>query len=100
VSTPSKCNPFSREIRNRDREQYDLHDYATMLRMLRKRFQPKIHAVYTMIGPTPNSEHNAEYQKIQIRFPGGIRQLNVQDPEVDWAVSKRQNNAGGDRSSP
>jgi dCMP deaminase len=30
-----------------------------------------------------------EYEKLMIRFPGGVHQLDVPDPDVNWAVSKK-----------
>jgi hypothetical protein len=31
----------------------------------------------------------AEYEKLMIRFPGGVHHLDVPDPDLDWAVSKK-----------
>lgn len=31
----------------------------------------------------------AEYEKLMIRFPGGVHRLEVPDPDVNWAVSKK-----------
>ena len=52
--------------------------------------QAKIQAVFYIHDWThPNPKHNAEFEKIQNRFPKGIRKLNITDPRVDWAVSKK-----------
>jgi dCMP deaminase len=53
--------------------------------------QTRIHAVYYLHDWThPDAEKHAEYERLQARFPGGIRQLVMVDPEADWAVSKRR----------
>ncbi len=31
----------------------------------------------------------AEYEKLMIRFPGGVHRLDVPDPDVGWAVSRK-----------
>ena len=31
----------------------------------------------------------AEYEKLMIRFPGGVHRLDVPDPDVNWAVSRK-----------
>lgn len=33
--------------------------------------------------------HTAEYEKLMIRFPGGVHRLDVPDPDVTWAVSRK-----------
>jgi dCMP deaminase len=35
----------------------------------------------------PDAEKQAQYQLLQGRFPGGIRQLSIPDPEAEWAVT-------------
>jgi dCMP deaminase len=30
----------------------------------------------------------AEYEKLMVRFPGGVHRLEVPDPDVNWAVSR------------
>jgi dCMP deaminase len=35
----------------------------------------------------PKPEKQAEYERLQARFPDGIKQLNLEDLEADWAVS-------------
>src|SRR5262245_47746526 len=44
--------------------------------------------------PDPDPEKHAQYALIQARFPGGIRQLEMADPDAEWAVSRRRP-AGG-----
>jgi len=52
--------------------------------------QAKIYAVYYIHDwAHPDPRHQAEYDRIQARFPGGIRQLKIEDPDKDWAVAKR-----------
>ena len=52
--------------------------------------QARIEAVYYIHDWShPDAKHQAEYDRIQARFPGGIRQLRVDDPDQDWAVAKR-----------
>lgn len=38
----------------------------------------------------PDSEKQTQYALIQGRFPGGIRKLDMPDPDADWAVSTRR----------
>jgi dCMP deaminase len=38
----------------------------------------------------PDPEKQAQYVQLQARFPGGIRQLTIEDPDADWAVSTRR----------
>ena len=35
----------------------------------------------------PDAEKRAEYERLQSRFPGGIRQLEMDDPDAAWAVT-------------
>jgi dCMP deaminase len=35
----------------------------------------------------PDAAQRAEYERLQSRFPGGIRQLPIADPQAEWAVS-------------
>lgn len=50
--------------------------------------QARVSAVYYLHDWThPDPQHNAEFEKIQARFPGGIRRLEMEDPDADWAVS-------------
>lgn len=52
--------------------------------------QAKINAVYYLHDwAHPNEKHQAEYKRIQARFPGGIKQLKMDDPDKDWAVARR-----------
>jgi len=53
--------------------------------------QARIKAVYYLHEWNPSkSDLEAEYKKIQARFPGGIRKLQMEDPEIAWAVSSRR----------
>jgi dCMP deaminase len=38
----------------------------------------------------PDEAQRAEYERLQSRFGGGIRQLVIGDPDADWAVSTRR----------
>lgn len=38
----------------------------------------------------PDPDKRTQYALLQARFPGGIRQLDIADPDADWAVSKRR----------
>lgn len=59
--------------------------------------QAKVQTVYYLHEWTPNAkedalktvEQKAEYEKLMIRFPGGVHRLEVPDPDVNWAVSKK-----------
>jgi len=52
--------------------------------------QAKVHAVYYLHDwAHPDSRHQAEYEKLQARFPGGIRRLETPDPEAAWAVATK-----------
>jgi dCMP deaminase len=52
--------------------------------------QAKVKAVYYLHDwKHPDAELNAEYEKLQNRFPDGIRQLKMEDPDQDWAVSAK-----------
>ena len=35
------------------------------------------------------AEQTAEYEKLMIRFAGGVHRLDVPDPDVNWAVSRK-----------
>ena len=41
---------------------------------------------WTQLDP----EKRAEYERLQARFPGGIRKLDVEDPRASWAVTARR----------
>jgi dCMP deaminase len=52
--------------------------------------QAKVKAVFYMHDwkhPDPDVWH--EYEKLQQRFPGGIRKLEMEDPDKDWAVGSK-----------
>ncbi len=36
-----------------------------------------------------SAAQTAEYEKLMIRFPGGVHQLDIPDPDVRWAVSRK-----------
>jgi dCMP deaminase len=38
----------------------------------------------------PDAAKQTEYRRIQDRFPGGVRAVDVVDPQADWAVSTRR----------
>lgn len=35
----------------------------------------------------PDSTKQAEYERLQARFAGGIRQLEMEDPRAEWAIT-------------
>jgi dCMP deaminase len=59
--------------------------------------QAQVHRVYYLHEWSPNEKdtplqtalQNAEYQKLMIRFPGGVQKIDMEDPDYDWAVSKK-----------
>jgi len=54
--------------------------------------QAKVSAVYYLHDWShPDPKHKAEYERIQTAFSatGGIRQLEMEDPDAVWAVPKR-----------
>jgi len=52
--------------------------------------QAKVEAVYYLHDwGHPNPAHQAEYERLQGRFSNGIHHLEMEDPDVGWAVSKR-----------
>jgi dCMP deaminase len=55
--------------------------------------QAHVDAVYYLHDwshPDPDPERQAEYDRLQARFPGGIHRFEMADPEADWAVSARR----------
>src|SRR6266567_7473317 len=38
----------------------------------------------------PEADKQAEYERMQARFPEGIRQLEIDDPDEEWAVSAKR----------
>ncbi len=36
-----------------------------------------------------NEKQQREYDKLLLRFPGGVHKLDMDDPDEDWAVSKK-----------
>jgi hypothetical protein len=52
--------------------------------------QAKVHeVVYLHEWAHPDPDKQAEYMRLQSAFPGGIRRLEIDDPNADWAVSSR-----------
>lgn len=59
--------------------------------------QAQIRSVYYLHEWNPSvkddvlktAAQTAEYEKLMIRFPGGVHHLQVPDPDVNWAVSRR-----------
>ena len=57
--------------------------------------QAKVKAVYYLHDwPQPNPDQQTQYELLQGRIPEGIRQLEIEDPEADWAVSKKAPSPG------
>ncbi|HYW31254.1 MAG TPA: dCMP deaminase family protein [Gemmatimonas sp.] len=53
--------------------------------------QARINAVYYIHDWShPDQAKQAQYQLLQARFPGGIRQLGMDDPQAAWAVSQHR----------
>jgi len=49
--------------------------------------QAKIESVYYLHDWNhPDPKHKAEFERIQARFPRGIRQLEMDDPDAEWAI--------------
>ena len=49
--------------------------------------QAKVMAVYYLHEwMHPDPAHRAEYERLQTAFPGGIRQIELDDPDASWAV--------------
>jgi hypothetical protein len=42
----------------------------------------------------PDPQYQAEYERLQSRFTGGIRHLPVDDPDAAWAITSRRTEAG------
>jgi dCMP deaminase len=59
--------------------------------------QAQVHSIYYLHDWSPaakddavkSAEQSAEYEKLMIRFPGGVHKLSMHDPDFEWAVSKR-----------
>lgn len=50
--------------------------------------QAGIHrVVYLHDWTHPDEAQNAEYERLQAHLPGGIRQLDMPDPDAEWAIS-------------
>lgn len=65
--------------------------------------QASIHTIYYLHEWTPVPDQDArkteaqraQYDKLMTRFPGGVHRLEMDDPEQDWAVSKKAPVAAG-----
>jgi dCMP deaminase len=58
--------------------------------------QAKIQAVYFIHDwAHPDSDKQAEYNRLQARFPGGIRKLDIDDAYAEWAVSALRSKGKG-----
>lgn len=52
--------------------------------------QAKVKAVfYLHPWAHPDPELQAEYERLQARFPEGVRQVAIEDPDEAWAIPKR-----------
>lgn len=61
--------------------------------------QARVAAVYYLHDWThPEIDKQAEYERLQARFPGGIRRLDFPDPDAAWAVSTRRPSLGSDET--
>jgi dCMP deaminase len=50
--------------------------------------QARVEAVFYLHDWThPDAEKRAEYERLQARFHGGIRHLEMLDPHAEWAVT-------------
>lgn len=38
----------------------------------------------------PDADKQAEYARLQGRFAGGIRRLDMEDPKASWAITTRR----------
>jgi dCMP deaminase len=53
--------------------------------------QARVEAVYYLHDWVhPDGVKQAEYERLQARFPGGIRHLEHDDPDAEWAVTRRR----------
>lgn len=67
--------------------------------------QAQVRSVYYLHEWTPSAKEDvlktaaqtAEYEKLMIRFPVGVHHLDVPDPDVQWAVSKKSASVSLDR---
>jgi dCMP deaminase len=51
--------------------------------------QAKVASVYYLHDWShPDPAHKAEYERLQAAFPGGIRRLDMPDPDAAWAIGK------------
>jgi dCMP deaminase len=58
--------------------------------------QAKINEVYFLHDwAHPDAGEQAEYTRLQARFPGGIKRLELKDPDAEWAVSNLRSTGTG-----
>jgi dCMP deaminase len=60
---------------------------------VKEMLQARIHAVaylHPWVYPDPDPEKQQQYAAIAARFPGQMRRLALEDPDADWAVSRRR----------
>lgn len=58
--------------------------------------QAQIEAVFYLHDwAHPDETKQAEFARLQARFPGGIRQLPLEDPDATWAVSSLRSQGTG-----
>ncbi len=58
--------------------------------------QARVQAVYFLHDwAHPDTDKQAEYARLQARFPGGIRKVDVDDPDRDWALSALHTKGAG-----
>jgi len=59
--------------------------------------QVGINAVYYLHPWTyPDAEVQAEYSRLLSRFPGGVKQLMIDDPDASWAISSLRTSTVGE----
>jgi dCMP deaminase len=59
--------------------------------------QAQVRSVYYLHEWNPSAKEDvlktaaqtAEYEKLMVRFPGGVHRLDVPDPDINWAVSQK-----------
>ena len=75
-----------------------LHDLSPLLRLHEGASQAGIQAVFYLHGWShpdedlwshPDEDLRHEYEKLQNRIPGGIRRIEIDDPDKDWAIPSK-----------
>lgn len=62
--------------------------------------QAKVSRVYYLHDWShPDAAHQAEYERLQSRFPGGIRRIDQEDPDAAWAITSRRVSPGASDES-